>query len=159
MAGFSLLQIFIFLLIILIAILQYKNILRFQPLFYYISTFLIIFSICAQIALYFLAKKDFHKYFAIFSILLSLDLLIIINFLEKTLFIKKEDSLEKEFKINFNKTVSKIISLLLILNFIIILLIFSFKKFSFPVNFMLVIAFSFILFILLFRFFELYKEN
>lgn len=130
-----------------------------------ISSIFLIIIIISNIVLYFISELSYAKYFAIFIILLSLDIIILSNSLYIVVDLKADNtSMESNIKQNniftkiFIKIIKNISTILLLLNAITFALIYSFKLFSFPINFFIVVLLAFFLFIVLFRFFEKYKN-
>lgn len=130
-----------------------------------ISSIFLIIIIISNIVFYFMSELSYAKYFAIFIILLSLDIIILSNSLYIIIDLKADNtSMESNIKQDniftkiFIKIIKNISTILLLLNAITFALIYSFKLFSFPINFFIVVLLAFFLFIVLFRFFEKYKN-
>ncbi len=128
------------------------------------SIFLLI-IILSNIVLYFMSELSYAKYFAILIILLNLDIIVLSNSLYiiidlKTDNINRESNIKQDnnFAKYFVKLIKNISTILLLLNAITFAFIFSFKSFSFPINFFIIVLLAFFLFIVLFRFFEKYKN-
>lgn len=111
-----------------------------------VLSILILFTILLlNIFFYFTSDPIYIKNFSIFSIILSLNLFIVINFIESS-------------KIKFNKISYKIFFNLIILSILTFTFIYLFRNFSFPLNFLLIISLVLFLFILLFNFFDKFKK-